>query len=167
MVFVGAVEIPHPTQVPGRESLNLRMIGSDVLGCHNRSTLFAAAAYDLSNLTVQLHLRQFLSHYFIDDSVHLAVIDVLSYVHDSHSFCQKWEHPVSDAPIIYILNPYPSLCYSHDRIILCSRSQDDDSESGPDPAHPRFSPVYRIRCLSHMFFVAAHLRHTFHCEAAC
>ena len=30
MVFIGAVEIPHPAQVPGREAMNLRILGSDV-----------------------------------------------------------------------------------------------------------------------------------------
>ena len=81
VIGIGAVELPHPAQVPGGEALGLRIVLLEILGSHDRRALLRAGADGLSDCKVQIHLREFRPHELIQRPVHSAVIGWFSDVH--------------------------------------------------------------------------------------
>jgi len=76
-------EIPHPTHIARREAGHIRVLFFQELRSSHRRTLFRAGADDLTNLAVQLHLRQIRVHDKSQCGKHCAVIHSFS---DIHSF---------------------------------------------------------------------------------
>ena len=78
---IGAVEVPHPPQVPGRKPRRVRICGAQILGGGYSRALFRSATDQMTDLTVQLHLRQSLYHQPIQSGVEGAVIGGFSDIH--------------------------------------------------------------------------------------
>ena len=76
-------EIPHPTYIAWREAGHIRVLFSQKIRSGHRRTLFRAGADDLTDLAVQLHLRQIRIHDKSQCGKHCAVIHSFS---DIHSF---------------------------------------------------------------------------------
>ena len=74
VIGIGAVELPHPAQVPGGEAPAPRVVCLEILGCHHRRALLRAGTDGPANLEVQLHLRELRSHELIQHPIHGAVI---------------------------------------------------------------------------------------------
>ena len=55
--LIGAVELPHPAQVPGREAGGVRMCGAQIFCRGHRRALFRPAADQPAHFAIQLHLR--------------------------------------------------------------------------------------------------------------
>jgi len=72
--FVGAVEFPHPAQVPGGEAGGVRICGAQIFCCGHRRALLRPAADQPAYLTVQLHLRQSCRDQLVQHSEHGAVV---------------------------------------------------------------------------------------------
>ena len=81
VIGVGPVELPHPAQVSGGESLGLRVVLLEILSGHHRRALLRVGTDDLADLKVQLHLRELRPHELIQHPIHGAVIGWLSDVH--------------------------------------------------------------------------------------
>ena len=80
-VRVGAVKIPHPAQVPGREAGNVRVGAVQIFRSRHRRALFRPAADQAANLAVQLHLGQLFRHQRVQCREQGAVIGGLPDVH--------------------------------------------------------------------------------------
>ena len=74
VIGVGPVELPHPAQVSGGESLGLRVVLLEILSGHHRRALLRVGTDGPANLEVQLHLRKLRSHELIQCPIHGAVI---------------------------------------------------------------------------------------------
>ena len=74
VIGVGPVELPHPAQVSGGESLGLRVVLLEILSGHHRRALLRAGTDGPANLEVQLHLGQSSGHELIQCPIHGAVI---------------------------------------------------------------------------------------------
>ena len=81
VIGIGAVELPHPAQVPGGEAPAPRVVCLEILGGHHRRALLRAGTDGPANLEVQLHLRKLRPHELIQRPVHGAVIGWFSDVH--------------------------------------------------------------------------------------
>ena len=86
VALIGTVKFPHPTQVPGRETRNVRICTAQILRCGNGGTFFRPAVDQPPHLAVQLHLRQVFLHQCIQFSEHEAVVHRLFDVHQVSSF---------------------------------------------------------------------------------
>ena len=87
--FIGAVELPHPPQIPGREPSGIRICVLQILRrCHSRA-LFRSVADQTAYFTVQLHLRQIRRHQLIQRCEQGVVVDWLSDVHGILSFLAR------------------------------------------------------------------------------
>ena len=84
--FVGAVEIPHTAQTPGRESGGIRICALEILGGGNSRALLRSAADHVANTAVQFHLWQVRLHQCVQCREHGAVIYRFSDVHEILSF---------------------------------------------------------------------------------
>ena len=84
--LVGAVELPHPAQVPRGEAGGVRVRPAQILRSGNSGAFLWPAADQPANLTVQLHLRQICRHQGIQRLEHGAVVYRLSDVHPGSSF---------------------------------------------------------------------------------
>ena len=60
--LIGAVELPHPAQVPGREASGVRVCSAQILRRGNSGAFLCPAADQPANLAVQFHLRQVRRH---------------------------------------------------------------------------------------------------------
>ena len=76
-------KVPHPAHIARREAGHIRVLFFQELRSGHRRTLFRAGADDLTDLTVQLHLRQFRFHGSFQCGKHCAVVHSFS---DIHSF---------------------------------------------------------------------------------
>jgi len=76
-------EIPHPAHIAWREAGHVRVLFFQKLRSGHCCALFRAGADDLTDLAVQLHLRQIRVHGSFQCGKHCAVIHSLS---DIHSF---------------------------------------------------------------------------------
>ena len=74
VIGIGAVELPHPAQVPGGEAPAPRVVCLEILSGHHRRALLRAGTDGPANLEVQLHLRELRSHELIQHPIHGAVI---------------------------------------------------------------------------------------------
>ena len=60
--LIGAIELPHPAQVPGGEARDIRIGAVQVLRSRHRRAFLCPAADQPTNLAVQFHLRQVRRH---------------------------------------------------------------------------------------------------------
>lgn len=84
--LIGAIELPHPAQVPGREASGVRVCSAQILRRGNSGAFLCPAADQPANLAVQFHLRQVCRHQRIQRREHGAVVNRLSDVHSDFSF---------------------------------------------------------------------------------
>jgi len=84
--LIGAVELPHPAQVPRGEAGGVRVRSAQILRSSNGGALLRPAADQLTNLAVQLHLRQICRHQGVQRLEHGAVVYRLSDVHPASPF---------------------------------------------------------------------------------
>jgi len=82
-IAVHLPEVPHPAYIARREAGHIRVVFFQELRSGHCCTLFRADADGLADLTVQLHLRQFLFHGSFQCGKHCAVVHSFS---DIHSF---------------------------------------------------------------------------------
>lgn len=82
-VAVQLPEVPHPAHIARRKAGHIRVLFFQELRCGHRRALFRADTDNLTNLAVQLHLRQSRFHHGFQCGKHCAVINSLS---DIHSF---------------------------------------------------------------------------------
>jgi hypothetical protein len=83
--LIGAVELPHPAQVPGGAG-GIRVRSTQILGCGDSGALLWLASDQPANLTVQFHLRQVRHHQGVQHREHGAVVNGFSDVHSGFSF---------------------------------------------------------------------------------
>lgn len=93
--FIGAVEFPHPAQIPGREPGGIMICGAQIFRRGHRRALLRPAADQPAYLTVQLHLRQSCRDQLVQRRKHSGVINSLS---DVHGF-----FPLSSADALYFV----------------------------------------------------------------
>ena len=62
VAFIGAVEIPHPPQAPGREPNGVGVCALQIFRSGYGRALLRPAADQTANAAVQLHLRQVRRH---------------------------------------------------------------------------------------------------------
>ena len=86
VALIGTVKFPHPPQVPGRKTWNVRVCSAQMLCCGNGGAFFRPAVDQPPNLAVQLHLRQVFLHQRIQFSEHETVVHRLFDVHQVSSF---------------------------------------------------------------------------------
>ena len=84
--LIGAVELPHPAQVPGGEARGVRVCAAQILRSGDSGALLWPVADQPANLTVQFHLRQVRRHQGVQRREHGAVVDRLSDVHSASPF---------------------------------------------------------------------------------
>ena len=60
--LIGAIELPHPAQVPGGEAGGVRVCAAQILRRCNSGAFLCPAADQPANLAVQFHLRQVRRH---------------------------------------------------------------------------------------------------------
>ena len=84
--LIGAVKLAHPAQVPRGEAGGVRVRSAQILRSSNGGALLRPAADQLTNLAVQLHLRQICRHQGVQRLEHGAVVYRLSDVHPGSSF---------------------------------------------------------------------------------
>ncbi len=84
--LIGAVELPHPAQVPGGEARGVRVCTAQILCSGDSGAFLRPAADQPANLTVQFHLRQVRRHQRIQRCEHGAVVNRLYDVHSGFSF---------------------------------------------------------------------------------
>ena len=80
-ILIGAIEFPHTTQVAWGETRSVRVVGLQVFGGRDSRAFFGSGTDQLTDLNIQLHLWQLISHQFIQRGVHGAVICGLSDIH--------------------------------------------------------------------------------------
>ena len=80
-VRIGAVKVPHPPQVPGREAGTVGIGAVQIFRGRHRRALLRPAADQESNLAVQLHLGQLRRHQRIQRRKQGAVVDGLPDIH--------------------------------------------------------------------------------------
>lgn len=85
-VLIGAVKLPHPAQVPGREARNIGVSVAQVLRRCDSSSFLWPAADQPANLAVQFHLRQICRHQRVQCCEHCAVVYGFSDVHRAPPF---------------------------------------------------------------------------------
>ena len=71
-VFIRPVKFPHPAQIPGGETGNVRVILAEILGGSNSGSFLRPGTDELTDLRVQLHLRQFCRNQSIQHREHDA-----------------------------------------------------------------------------------------------
>ena len=86
VALICAVKFPHPPQVPGRKTWNVRVCSAQMLRCGNGGAFFRPAVDQPPHLAVQLHLRQVFLHQRIQFSEHETVVHRLFDVHQGSSF---------------------------------------------------------------------------------
>ena len=86
VALIGAVEVPHPPQAPGREPGGVRVYAMQIFRSGHSRTLLRPAADQSSNAAVQLHLRQVCRHQFVQRREQGAVIGRFPDVHGFLSF---------------------------------------------------------------------------------
>jgi len=74
-------EIPHPAHITRREAGHIQVLFFQELRSSHRRALFRAGADDLTNLAVQLHLRQIRFYGRFQFGKHCAVIHSFSDIH--------------------------------------------------------------------------------------
>ena len=84
--LVGAVELPHPAQIPRGEAGDVRIRTAHILRRSNSGAFRPPAADQPANLTVQFHLRQICRHQGVQRPEHGAVVYRLSDVHSASPF---------------------------------------------------------------------------------
>ena len=84
--LIGAVELPHPAQVPGGEAGGVRVSSAQILRSSDSGAFLRPAADQPANLTVQFHLWQVCRHQGVQRREHGAVVDRLSDVHSASPF---------------------------------------------------------------------------------
>ena len=84
--LIGAVELPHPAQVPGGEAGGVRVRAAQVLCSGDSGAFLWPAADQPAHLTVQFHLRQVFRHQGVQRREHGAVVNRFSDVHSGFSF---------------------------------------------------------------------------------
>ena len=84
--LIGAVELPHPAQVPGGEAGGVRVCGAQIFRSGDSGTLLWSATDQPANLTVQFHLRQVRRHQGVQHREHGAVVNRFSDIHLGFSF---------------------------------------------------------------------------------
>ena len=86
VALIGAVELSHPPQAPGREPSGIRVCAVQMLrGSHSRA-LLRPAADQTANAAVQLHLRQTCRYQLVQRCEQGAVIGWFPDVHGFSSF---------------------------------------------------------------------------------
>ena len=85
-VFIGAVKLPHPPEVPGGEAGGVRIRGAQIFRSGNGGAFLWPVADQPANLTVQFHLGQVCRHQRIQRREHGAVVNRFSDVHSGFSF---------------------------------------------------------------------------------
>ena len=81
IVGIGAVELPHPAQVSGREAPTPGVVGLEILSGHDRRALLRAGANGPADCKVQFCLRQASRHELIQRPVHGTVIGEFPGIH--------------------------------------------------------------------------------------
>ena len=84
--LIGAIELPHPAQVPGGEAGGVRVCAAQILRRGNSGAFLWPVADQPANLTVQFHLGQVCRHQRIQRREHGAVVNRFSDVHSGFSF---------------------------------------------------------------------------------
>ena len=84
--LIGAVELPHPAQIPWGEAGGVRIRGAQILRSGDSGAFLWPAADQSANLTVQFHLRQIRRHQRIQRRKHGAVVYRFSGVHPASPF---------------------------------------------------------------------------------
>ena len=84
--LIGAIELPHPAQVPGGEARGVRVCAAQILRRGNSGAFLWPVADQPANLTVQFHLGQVCRHQRIQRREHGAVVNRFSDVHSGFSF---------------------------------------------------------------------------------
>ena len=84
--LIGAVELPHPAQVPGGEAGGVRVRSVQIFSSGDSGAFLRPAADQPANLTVQFHLGQVCRHQRIQRREHGAVVNRFSDVHSGFSF---------------------------------------------------------------------------------
>ena len=69
MVFIGAVKIPHPADISGRETMDIRVALGQVFRRRDSGTLFRTQADSLANGAVQCHLLYLSCHRLVKSHV--------------------------------------------------------------------------------------------------
>ncbi len=81
IISINSEELAHPAHVPRREPTNIRIPHLQILRSGDRRALFREVADKLTNLPVQLHLRQVFCHDHIQRFEQDGIVDFLSDVH--------------------------------------------------------------------------------------
>ena len=68
-VFIGAVKLPHPPEVPGGEAGGVRIRGAQIFRSGNGGAFLWPVADQPANPAVQFHLRQIRRHQSVGDDV--------------------------------------------------------------------------------------------------
>ena len=120
VALIGAVEVPHPPQAPGREPSGVRVCAVQILRSGHSCALFRPAADQTANAAVQLHLRQGCRYQFDQRRKQSAVIGWLSNVHGISPF-------LSCAPLFCDrakrntgYSSHASLCFAYFCYVSCT-----------------------------------------------
>ena len=89
VALIGTVKFPHPPQVPGRETWDIRVCSAQILRCGNGGAFFRPAVDQPPHLAVQLHLRQVFLHQCIQFSEHETVVHRFFDVHQVPPFRRR------------------------------------------------------------------------------
>ncbi len=86
VTLIGAVKFPHPPQVPGRETRNVRVCTAQILRCGNGGAFLRPFADLTANLAVELHWCHIRCHQRVQRCKHGTVVYRFPNVHPSFSF---------------------------------------------------------------------------------
>ena len=84
--LIGAIELPHPAQVPGGEAGGVRVRAAQVLCSGDSGAFLCPAADQPTNPAIQFHLRKICRHQGVQRREHGAVVNRFSDVHSGFSF---------------------------------------------------------------------------------
>ena len=85
VAFIGAVKFPHPAQVPGRETWNVRVCTAQIFRCGNGGAFLRPFADLTANLAVEFHWCHIRCHQRVQRCEHGTVVYRFPIVHLSFS----------------------------------------------------------------------------------
>ena len=86
VTFIGAVEVPHPPQVPGREPSGVRVRALQIFRSGHSRALLRPVADQTADAAVQFHLWQVCRHKFVQLRKQGTVVGWFPDVHGISSF---------------------------------------------------------------------------------
>ena len=92
-VFIGAVKLPHPTEISGGEAGGVRVRGAQIFRSGNGGAFLWPVADQLANPAVQFHLRQIRRHQGVQRREHGSVVNWFSDVQSFSSFHRAFLNP--------------------------------------------------------------------------